>query len=774
MALKATTDHHTTPQAAAGRAQAQRGEAGSPPGVSFIPYLVARVCLWVLTHTIYRVHARGLENLPASGGALLVCNHVSFIDPFLVGAPMWRYIRFLMLRRFYEKPVIHWFARKMGAIPIANEDPPRKVVESMRRAQARLRAGELVCIFAEGAITRTGNLLRFQRGLERIVRGTGAPIIPVHLDRLWGSIFSFERGRFFTKWPQRFPYSVTVSFGPPLPASATAFQARQAVMRLGAEAFAKRDSTQATLPAMFITAAKRHWWRFSMADSFGRKLSFLKALAGAMLFRKLILRNCPGEEMIGVLLPTMVPNALLNVGISMAGSVPVNLNYTASEDALDSAIARCKLKTIITSQKLLDRFSIGPRPGMVMLEELAKEIPRAGKILSAAAALFLPGFILRRWLVPRNLKLDSRATIIFSSGSTGLPKGVMLSHRNIVSNIEGSQQAMSINRDDCLLGILPFFHSFGFMAGLWLPLISGCAIAYHTSPLEARTVGELCRSHRVTILVSTPTFAWKYVQVCAREDFSALRMAVVGAEKMKPELARAFEEKFGVTMFEGYGCTELSPVVSVGAPDYVAPDQTQPGHKPGSVGHPIPGVAARVVNPDTLEDLGCGSEGMLLITGPGVMQGYLGEPEKTRQVITQDGWYITGDIARLDEDGFITITDRLSRFSKIAGEMVPHVRIEEALQAALASAEPRLVVTSVSDDQKGEKLVVLFTELGMEVEELLRRVRETELPRLWIPRRECFYKIDALPVLGSGKLDLKKIKDAAKRLATAMTTSRSS
>jgi acyl-[acyl-carrier-protein]-phospholipid O-acyltransferase/long-chain-fatty-acid--[acyl-carrier-protein] ligase len=301
--------------------------------------------------------------------------------------------------------------------------------------------------------------------------------------------------------------------------------------------------------------------------------------------------------------------------------------------------------------------------------------------------------------------------------------------------------------------------------GLWLPLISGCAVAFHTNPLEAKTVGELCRRHRITLLISTPTFAWKYVQVCAREDFASLRMAIVGAEKMKLELARAFEEKFGVTMFEGYGCTELSPVVSVGAPNYVAPDQTQPGHKPGTVGHPIPGVAARVVDPDTLEDLGCEKEGMLLIKSPGVMQGYLGEPEKTRQVITEDGWYITGDIAKLDDDGFITITDRLSRFSKVAGEMVPHVRVEDALHKALGSDEPKMVVTSVSDEQKGEKLVVLHTELAMEIEELLRRLRETDLPRLWMPRKEGFYRIDALPVLGTGKLDLRRIKDIAKRLA---------
>jgi acyl-[acyl-carrier-protein]-phospholipid O-acyltransferase/long-chain-fatty-acid--[acyl-carrier-protein] ligase len=767
-ASKQMSDANAIPTGAraATRRSARAKSAGAPADVSRIPYWLARTFTWLATHLLYRIHVRGGEYLPAEGGALLVCNHVSFIDPFLIGSAAGRYLRFIMWREMYERTGLQWFARRMGAIPIADDDPPRKIVESLRQAQARLRAGELVCIFAEGAITRTGNLLRFRRGLERMVEGTGAPIIPVHLDRVWGSIFSFEGGRFFTKWPRRIPYPVTVSFGAPLSSHPSAFESRQKVLELSAEAFAHRDSTQRTLPEMFITAAKRNWRRFSMADSFGRRLTFLKALTGAMLFRRLILAKCPGQEMVGTLLPPMVPSALLNAGISMTGMVPVNLNYTASQEAMESAITRCHLKTILTSQKLLDRFSIPRRPEMVMLEDLAKEIPGTLKVLYAAAALLLPAFVLRRWLVAPSVKLDSLATIIFSSGSTGLPKGVMLSHRNIVSNIEGSQQAIRITRADCLLGILPFFHSFGFTVGLWLPLTSGCSVAFHTNPLEARTVGELCRTHGVTLLISTPTFAWKYIQSCAKEDFASLRMAIVGAEKMKPELARAFELKFGKPMFEGYGCTELSPVVSVCSPDFVGPDQTQPGHKPGSVGHPIPGVAARVVDPDTLRDLGCHREGMLLIKSPGVMMGYLGEPERTREVITPDGWYITGDIASLDEDGFITITDRLSRFSKIAGEMVPHVRIEEALHTALGATEPRMVVTSVPDDQKGEKLVVLHTELGMEVDELLRKLRDAELPRLWIPRKESFYKIDALPVLGTGKLDLKRIKDTAKKLAS--------
>ena len=246
------------------------------------------------------------------------------------------------------------------------------------------------------------------------------------------------------------------------------------------------------------------------------------------------------------------------------------------------------------------------------------------------------------------------------------------------------------------------------------------------------------------------------------------RLAVVGAEKMKPELARTFKEKFGLDIHEGYGCPELSPVVAVGRPDYSGPDQTQVGHKPGTVGHPIPGVAVRVVNLDTFEDLEPGQDGLLLVKGPSVMMGYLGEPEKTRQVLREDGWYVTSDIARLDDDGFITITDCQSRVSKIAGEMVPHIRVEGALQQALETTEPQVVVTAVPNEQKGEKFVVLHTELRVNVDEVLKRLRDSDLPRLWLPRKENFFQIEALPFLGTGKLDLRRVKETAKRFASAV------
>jgi acyl-[acyl-carrier-protein]-phospholipid O-acyltransferase/long-chain-fatty-acid--[acyl-carrier-protein] ligase len=734
--------------------------------MTVLPDFTIRLCLWLLAHTFYRIKIRGAENLPKHGAALLVCNHISYVDPFLIGGCTQRFIRFLMYRRFYETRGVHWLAKLMGAIPIATDDPPRMVVESLREAQAGLKQGDLVCIFAEGAISRTGNLLRFRRGFERITRGMDVPIIPVHLDRVWGSIFSYDRGKFFFKWPRRIPYPVTVSIGPALPGNSTPFQVRQAVMKLSTDAFARRDATQRPLPELFLDSARRNWGRFAMADSMGRRLNFGRALVGAMLFRGMIKKRCAQEKMVGILLPPSVPTALLNIGISMTGRVPVNLNYTSSQESMAIAIAKCGIKTIFTTEKLLERLSIPCTPNMVMIEDAAKSFPPVSKYIYTVAARLLPRFVLHAWLLPRGRKLDSLATVIFSSGSTGIPKGVMLSHRNIVSNVEGVQQAITVNRNDCIMGILPFFHSFGFTDGLWLPMLSGFGVVYHASPIEAKKIGELCRKYHVTILICTPTFSWKYIQACKAEDFASLRLAIVGAEKMKPELSQAFKEKFGIDLYEGYGCTELSPVVAAGAPGYSGPDEIQPGHKQGTVGQPIPGVTVRVVNQETFKELGPDEPGMLLVKGPSVMMGYLNDAEKTRQVLVDDGWYVTGDIARIDEDGFITITDRLSRFSKIAGEMVPHIQVEDALQKALGATEPKLVVTSVPDEQKGEKLLVLHTDLGMSVDDLLKRLREGSLPKLWLPRKENFFAVDALPILGTGKLDLHQIRQIAKKLAT--------
>lgn len=724
-----------------------------------------RVLASALTRALYRLRVRGRDNLPECGPALLVANHVSFVDPFLIAACTRRLICFVMDRSFYEKPGLRHFFRFMEAVPIDEGDSPRRLVASLREARRRLEEGRLVCVFAEGAITRLGHLLRFRRGFEHITRGLDAPIIPIHLDGVWGSIFSYERGRFLLKWPQGFRLPVQVSVGQPMPSRVTAFRVRQAVEELGAEAFAARDDFRRPLPALFLKQARRNWSRLALADGLGKQLTFGQALVGAMLFRNLLVRRTPDEPKIGILLPPSVAAALANLAVSLAGRVTVNLNYTASPECLTHAIREAGLRTILTTERLLAKCQIARRPEMVMVEDLAKEISGASKVRTFLAARLLPLSVLRRRLFPRDLTLDSLATVIFSSGSTGLPKGVMLSHRNIVANLESIRQAIHVTPRDRILGVLPPFHAFGYTCTLWLPMALGFAGVCHTSPLDAKCIGELCREYRVTILASTPTFTWSYVRQCEPREFATVRLALVGAEKMKPELARAFREKFGIEIFEGYGCTELSPVVAVGTDDYRRTEQTQVGNKPGSVGRALPGVAVRVVDPDTGETLGPDRDGLLLVKGPNVMMGYLNNPARTQQSFTPDGWYITGDIARIDEDGFITLTDRLSRFSKIAGEMVPHMRVEEALQQAAGETEPKFVVTSLPDSQKGERLVVLHTDTTVRPEELVARLRESGLPNLWIPRKDSFFRVSCIPVLGSGKLDLRSVKEIAAEMA---------
>ena len=460
--------------------------------------------------------------------------------------------------------------------------------------------------------------------------------------------------------------------------------------------------------------------------------------------------------MVGVLLPASVAGALTNIAILLAGKVPVNLNFTAGRDAMESAVAECGIKTIITSRLFLSRANLEKREGMVFVEDLRKEIGPFEKVSTFLRAFVLPSACLAYRY--RGQKPNDLATVIFSSGSTGTPKGVMLSHHNILTNIEGIAQVIQFTSGDRMMGILPFFHSFGFTGTLWLPLLAGFSVVYHPNPTDAKTIGETIQKYRATLLISTPTFYGGYIRRCTKEEFATLRYVIAGAEKLREQIATGFQEKFGLPILEGYGCTELSPVVSVHTPNVVYGRETQIGNKPGTVGHPIPGVLVKIVHPDTFEPLACGEEGLLLVKGPNVMLGYLNQPALTREAM-RDGWYVTGDIAAVDEDGFIRITDRLSRFSKIGGEMVPHVRVEEVINSILGSAAS--VVTAVPDAQRGEKLIALYCQNGISKEELWQRLNDSDLPKLWIPKREDLFAIDSLPVLGSGKIDLKAAKSLA-------------
>jgi acyl-[acyl-carrier-protein]-phospholipid O-acyltransferase/long-chain-fatty-acid--[acyl-carrier-protein] ligase len=733
-----------------------------------LPDFLLRFILWLGTHSIYRVRLLGEENLPRQGGALLICNHVSYADGALLQACTQRFLRQIIEKSWYENRLLKPFFRLLGTISVPTDEGPKAILKALRQASEALRRGELVCLFAEGSITRTGNLLKFTRGLELIMDGVDVPIIPVYLDRVWGSVFSFEGGRVLRKLPARFPYPVTVVVGQPLAARSSASAVRAAVAELSVEAFRQRSNDQDLLSTRFFWQARRVPFRFCMADSSGRSLRYGQACVGAMALARALRRACPGEEMVGILLPTSVPAALVNIALTMLGKCPVNLNFTASREALQRAQQKCAIRQVVTSRLFLEKLGIEPAPEHLMLEDLAPTVTRWDRLAALLGFCLLPHRLLRRYVrEDRSRTVWSTATVIFSSGSTGDPKGVMLSHANLHANIEGLFQTLDLRASDSVLGVLPFFHSFGLTGTLWLPLTSGLGAVYHPNPLDFKVVGELAARFRPTVLTSTPTFLMGYLRKCEKEQFASLRYVVVGAEKLRERLAAAFREKFGLEPLEGYGCTELSPIVAINRPDFVSPKLRQTGLKPGTIGHPLPGIAVRCVDPDTWQPLPPGCDGLLLVKGANVMQGYIGDEARTREVM-REGWYITGDLASIDNDGFITIRDRLSRFSKIGGEMVPHVRIEEDIHAVLGvKGEMVCVVTAVPDERKGEALAVLCKG-DLDVAAIRAGLAQAGLPNLWIPKPDYFFGIAEIPLLGTGKLDLRRIKELARERAEAL------
>jgi acyl-[acyl-carrier-protein]-phospholipid O-acyltransferase/long-chain-fatty-acid--[acyl-carrier-protein] ligase len=730
-----------------------------------LPVAFVRLVMIFVTHTIYRIRVEGRDNIPERGGALFVSNHLSFVDALLLAASTDREIRFLMFQGIYDHPIVKPFARLTRAIPISSLLRPRDMIRSLRAASEAIQNGEVVCIFAEGQITRIGQMLPFRRGFERIMKGVDAPIIPVHLDGVWGSIFSFDQGRFLWKMPKAVPYPTTVSFGRPMPPTATAMEVRQAVQELQSEAYRHRRARMTTLDRSFIRAARLWPLRFFAADPRVPKLCFGSALTKTVFLAQRLAPVWKGQEMVGILLPPSVPGALVNLAALLMGKVPVNLNYTASNEVIASCAAQCKLETVITSKAFLEKVPLQVPGRAVMLEELAENPRLAEKLRALYLAWLFPAPLLTRALgSTRVAALDDIATIIFSSGSTGEPKGVMLTHFNILSNVEQMDQTFTLDKHDRILGILPFFHSFGFTVTICLPACRGVGAVYYPNPLDAQAIGAMVREHAVTFMVATPTFLQTYTRRCQPEDFGSLEYVIVGAEKLSERIAQAFEDRFGLKPLEGYGCTECAPVVAVNTKDFRAPGFRQVGGKRGKIGHPLPGVSVRIVDPDSMQPVPTGTAGLMLVKGPNVMKGYLGKPEKTAEAL-RDGWYVTGDIAALDEDGFITITDRLTRFSKIGGEMVPHVKVEEKLHELAGATEQCFVVTAVPDGRKGERLVVLHTLDEEKLQPVLSALPECGLPNLWIPRGNQFFRVEKLPYLGSGKLDLRTLKESALNLS---------
>ncbi len=745
-----------------------------------VPDAFLRFLIVLAAGTIYRLRIVGRENVPLEGPALLTPNHVSFVDGVFLTGAIDRPIRFVVYATYFDRPIIGRFLRAMRAIPIASSGGPRILLEAFREAGRALDAGELVCIFPEGQLTRTGFTQPFQRGMERILKGRDVPVIPVHIDQATASIFSPLQRRIVPRW---IPLPITISFGTPLPASTPPSDIRQAISELDQAAWEHRKFDRHPLHVQFIRRARRHPFRLALVDAITPGLSYIASLAGAVALARSLRPRWEGQDAVGIVLPSSVAGALVNLAAAISGRMVVNLNFTSGRAAVGSAASQAGLRTVVTSRIFLEKAAIELPEGieLIFLEDLRPTIVRGDRIRAMAIACLAPVRLLERLCgARRRSTIEDTAALIFSSGSEGEPKGVILSHYNLDSQIESIAQVFQMYPTDRILDILPFFHSYGYLL-LWLSLCRGMGLVCHVKPQESGAVGMLVERYAATVLFATPSFLHIYQRRCAPPQFGSLRLVIAGAEKLPDSVANAFEDTFGIRPLEGYGMTECAPVVAVNAPDFRAPGFFQPGHRRGTVGHPLPGVAVRIVRPEGIVDqaspaaleqaqsLPAGTEGLILVKGPNVMQGYLHRQDLTHKAF-YEGWYVTGDLGKLDEDGFLTITGRFSRFSKIGGEMVPHARVEEALNEAAAGDELAFAVTAVPDGKGGDRLAVLHILKDDQVDQALAKLGGIGLPNLYIPRRDHFVKVAELPLLGTGKLDLR----ALKRIATEAMQGRSS
>jgi acyl-[acyl-carrier-protein]-phospholipid O-acyltransferase / long-chain-fatty-acid--[acyl-carrier-protein] ligase len=713
-----------------------------------------------LMRVIYRVSAIGVERLPRAG-FLLLPNHITWVDAIVLLLACPRPIRFIIDKEYYENRFLHPILRTVGCIPIT----PRRAKDAMRHAAEKIREGEIVCLFPEGQLTRSGTLLRLRRGYEIIARQADGPVVPVWLDQLWGSIFSFQGQRFFRKWPQHFPYPATVEFGQPLaPNDAEIETVREELLKLGESCYSRRPALRGHLGGAAVRGLARHPFRTAVIDGMDQSsLSCGKLLGAAAALSRSLRKSFPNDDRIGIVLPASKGGVVANLAVVLAGKVPVGLNFTSGRHALERAQQIAGLKVVISASAFTSRLTDFPWPERVLqLDELLPGL-KTKILLWWIAAVILPAQWLTRLLdIPRQGD-RAEAVLLFTSGSSGDPKGVVLSHRNLIGNVSQFRAMLDAKREDMILASLPFFHSFGCTVTLWFPLIDGVRIVTYPNPLEAGRCAELIARHRVTIVLAAPTFLRGYLRKAEREQMQSIRLTITGAEKLPRSLADAFAERFGKTVYEGYGLTETSPVVSVNLPDPEPDhpgDPVQPSQRAGSVGKLAPGIAAEIRDPETGEKLALHEVGMLWLRGPNIFEGYLHDAERTAEVL-QDGWLKTGDLGRIDEDGFLFIEGRLSRFSKMGGEMVPHETVEQKILAALElgnEGERAIAIASVSDPARGEALVLLST-IEIDLRKLRARLNEAGVPNLWIPK--IVRRVEQIPVLATGKLDLRRCAEFA-------------
>ncbi|MSU51016.1 MAG: AMP-dependent synthetase [Opitutus sp.] len=729
---------------------------------SFLPVHLELIAS-LIARLLYRVRTSGLENLPPSGGVLLISNHTTYVDVVVLQIVCPRPIRFIGHKGLRRNPFFNWCFDMSGCIGISSEQPR----EGMRAAVQALKKGEVVCICPEGHISRTGQLMEIKKGFEVIARQANVPVVAASIDGLWGSIFSFAGNKYLWKSPRLMPTHVFIAFGnltPPGQVS-TAW-ARRELLDLGEKAFNERPVLKRHLGRECVRTLTKHPWRGFIVDRTAgrREISCGQLYAAVAVLARRIRATVP-ENRVGIVLPPGIGAFIANLGVMCAGKVPVNLNFTSARSAVETSLRLGGIATVITADALKAKVANFPWPARTV--DLQTEIEAAG------GKGAMQRWLVAAWLLPNQwcaglLGLPhvgdrAEAGLLFTSGSSGEPKGVALSHRNLLANC-AQISSLSVLPETCtLLGCLPVFHSFGFTVTLWYPMLRGSRIVTVPSPLDTRKIIEAIRDELVTVMLGAPTFIRPILKKAQPAELRSLDLVVTGAEKLPDDLAKSFHEIFHIDILQGYGLTETTPAANISQPHppvVFSTNEPQAGRRAGSVGRMMPGMTARIVNPDTLQDLPFSETGLVLFRGANVFSGYIEDVEKTRAAF-HDGWFITGDLGRFDDDGFLFIEGRLSRFSKIGGEMVPHGTIEQRIVEVFGwdqSESPALFVTGVPDVAKGEALVLLTTQ-EVTAEVLRARLGESGMPNLWVPK--IIKKVEKIPMLGTGKTDLKRCRELA-------------
>ncbi|SDY26638.1 acyl-[acyl-carrier-protein]-phospholipid O-acyltransferase / long-chain-fatty-acid--[acyl-carrier-protein] ligase [Allochromatium warmingii] len=741
---------------------------------SQLPQSLIRFLIGRLMATRYRLNVIGLENMPAQGGVLMLGNHVSWIDWAMVQLASPRPVRFVMERWIYERWYLRWFLDFFGVVPISRASS-RQAIQTIAQL---LDSGEVVCIFPEGTLSKNGQLSTFKRGFELSARAAQSGVIlPFYQRGLWGSRFSYASDKLRSQKRRGRAREVIVAFGAPLPLTTNAERVKQAVFELSVSSWRAYVETLPTVPAAWLATALRERQALAIVDSVGTTLSNQRLLTAVLLFARRIQRLAP-EPAVGILLPASSAGAIANLAALVAGKTVVNLNYTAHPDALRICVQQAGVRHVITAERFLRKLE---QRGMVMsdvlptvtlhaMETLRAQIGRLEALWVLGLTRLLPAAVLAR-LFGQPRHPDETAAILFSSGSEGTPKGIELTHRNILANVRQTSDVLNIERDDVLLANLPLFHAFGLTVTTFMPLLEGLPMVCHPDPTDALGTAKAIARYRATVFCGTSTFLRLYVRNTRIHPLmlQSLRIVVAGAERLAPEIRSGFALKFHKEILEGYGATETTPVASVNVPDTLETDtwKIQIGSRPGTVGMPLPGTSFRIVDPHTLETLPRGEDGLILIGGVQVMKGYLNALDKTAAAIVElDGvrWYKTGDKGHLDADGFLTIVDRYSRFAKIGGEMVSLSVVEDAVRQALAQPELELIAVTVPDERKGEQIVLLVVapegvDLDVDAELLRRAMLANGTAALMIPAE--VRRIAAIPKLGSGKTDFGAVQRVA-------------